>query len=173
VQDAASEGNKVNVTLIFLRDAGVAGREGRAPRTSARSSAGLDDIGTTGMNLIRENRRHPRQLRVYDRGPRRQRPQPIHIVEAARMGADVVTVPAAIIEQSFKHPLTDLGLEKFLKDWEKSQAAVKGEKPDRGLLFSPMTDKEPDPVCSRRSPTARRGVAAATSVSSRSVRPAS
>ena len=49
----------------------------------------------------------------------------IHIVEAARMGADVVTVPAAIIEQSFKHPLTDIGIEKFLKDWEKSQAAAK------------------------------------------------
>jgi transaldolase len=50
---------------------------------------------------------------------------PIHIIEAARMGADVVTVPPAIIEQSFKHPLTDIGLEKFLKDWEKSQATAK------------------------------------------------
>jgi transaldolase len=48
---------------------------------------------------------------------------PIHIVEAARMGADVVTVPPAVIEQCFKHPLTDIGLEKFLKDWEKAQAA--------------------------------------------------
>jgi transaldolase len=49
------------------------------------------------------------------------------MVEAARMGADVCTVPAAIIEQSFKHPLTDVGLEKFLKDWEKAQpAGVKG-----------------------------------------------
>ena len=47
---------------------------------------------------------------------------PIHIVEAARMGADVCTCPAAVIEQMFKHPLTDIGLEKFLKDWEKAQA---------------------------------------------------
>ena len=47
---------------------------------------------------------------------------PIHIVEAARMGADVVTVPPAVIEQCFKHPLTDIGLERFLKDWEKAQA---------------------------------------------------
>ena len=49
---------------------------------------------------------------------------PIHIVEAARMGADVVTVPSAVIEQSFKHPLTDIGLAKFLQDWEKAQAAA-------------------------------------------------
>jgi transaldolase len=48
---------------------------------------------------------------------------PIHIIEAARMGADVATAPAAVIEQCFKHPLTDVGLERFLKDWEKAQAA--------------------------------------------------
>jgi UDPglucose 6-dehydrogenase len=48
---------------------------------------------------------------------------PIHIVESARMGADVVTVPPAVIEQCFKHPLTDIGLAKFLKDWEQAQAA--------------------------------------------------
>jgi transaldolase len=48
---------------------------------------------------------------------------PIHVIEAARMGADVVTVPPAVIEQCFKHPLTDIGLEKFLKDWEKAQGA--------------------------------------------------
>jgi len=48
---------------------------------------------------------------------------PMHIVEAARMGADICTCPAALIEQLFKHPLTDIGLEKFLKDWEKAQAA--------------------------------------------------
>ena len=48
---------------------------------------------------------------------------PMHIVEAARMGADICTCPAAVIEALFKHPLTDIGLEKFLKDWEKAQAA--------------------------------------------------
>jgi transaldolase len=48
---------------------------------------------------------------------------PIHVIEAARMGADVVTAPPAVIEQCFKHPLTDIGLERFLKDWEKAQAA--------------------------------------------------
>ena len=49
---------------------------------------------------------------------------PQHIVEAARMGADVCTCPAKVIEQMFHHPLTDSGLERFLKDWEKAQAAA-------------------------------------------------
>jgi transaldolase len=48
---------------------------------------------------------------------------PIHVIEAARMGADIVTVPPAVIDQLFKHPLTDVGLERFLKDWEKAQGA--------------------------------------------------
>ncbi len=47
---------------------------------------------------------------------------PIHIVEAARMGADICTCPPAVIDQLFNHPLTTIGLEKFLKDWEKAQA---------------------------------------------------
>jgi transaldolase len=48
---------------------------------------------------------------------------PMHIVEAARIGADICTCPASVIEACFRHPLTDIGLEKFLKDWEQAQAA--------------------------------------------------
>jgi len=83
----------------------------------------LDDVGTTGMNLVREivdifdNFEFSTEVLVASVR------NPIHVVEAARMGADVVTVPAAVIEQCFKHPLTDIGLERFLKDWEKTQAA--------------------------------------------------
>jgi transaldolase len=51
----------------------------------------------------------------------------IHIVEAARMGADICTCPAAVIEGMFKHPLTDIGLERFLKDWEKAQAVAQSK----------------------------------------------
>ena len=47
---------------------------------------------------------------------------PIHIIEAAKLGADICTCPPAVIDQLFNHPLTNIGLEKFLKDWEKSQA---------------------------------------------------
>jgi transaldolase len=122
----AGEGKKVNVTLIFSpTQAWLAAKVGA---TYVSPFVGrLDDVGTTGMNLIREivdifdNYDYETQVLVASVR------NPIHMVEAARMGADVCTVPAAIIEQSFKHPLTDVGLEKFLKDWEKSQAAaVKG-----------------------------------------------
>jgi transaldolase len=85
----------------------------------------LDDVGTTGMTLIREivdifdNFEYATEVLVASVR------HPIHVIEAARMGADVVTAPAAVIEQCFKHPLTDIGLERFLKDWEKAQAALK------------------------------------------------
>jgi transaldolase len=120
----ASEGKKVNVTLIF--SAAQAWLAAKAGATYVSPFVGrLDDIGATGMNVIREivdileNYEYPTEVLVASVR------NPIHIIEAARMGADVVTVPPAIIEQSFKHPLTDIGLEKFLKDWEKSQATAK------------------------------------------------
>ena len=119
----SGEGIRVNVTLIF--SATQAWLAAKAGASYVSPFVGrLDDIGTTGMNLVREivdifdNAEYPTEVLVASVR------NPIHIVEAARMGADVVTVPPAVIEQSFKHPLTDIGLEKFLKDWEKSQAAT-------------------------------------------------
>src|SRR5678809_775897 len=118
----SSEGTRVNVTLIF--SATQAWLAAKAGASYVSPFVGrLDDIGTTGMNLIREivdifdNFEFSTEVLVASVR------HPIHIIEAARMGADVATVPAAVIEQCFKHPLTDIGLEKFLKDWEKAQAA--------------------------------------------------
>jgi len=118
----ASEGHRVNVTLIFsATQAWLAAKVGAAYVSPFVGR--LDDIGTTGMNLIRElvdifdNYEFGTEVLVASVR------NPVHIIEAARMGADVVTVPPAVIEQCFKHPLTDLGLERFLKDWEKAQAA--------------------------------------------------
>ena len=118
----AGEGTRVNVTLIFsATQAWIAAKSGA---TYVSPFVGrLDDIATPGMNLIREivdifdNFEYATEVLVASVR------NPVHIVEAARMGADVVTVPAAVIEQCFKHPLTDIGLEKFLKDWEKAQGA--------------------------------------------------
>jgi transaldolase len=117
----ASDGHRVNVTLIFsATQAWFAAKVGAAYVSPFVGR--LDDIGTTGMNLIREivdifdNFEYSTEVLVASVR------NPIHIVEAARMGADVVTVPSAVIEQSFKHPLTDIGLARFLADWEKAQA---------------------------------------------------
>jgi transaldolase len=120
----ASEGTRVNVTLIFSpTQAWLAAKVGAAYVSPFVGR--LDDVGTTGMNLIREivdifdNFEYATEVLVASVR------HPIHIIESARMGADVVTCPPAVIEQSFKHPLTDIGLAKFLADWEKAQAAVK------------------------------------------------
>ncbi len=116
----ASEGTRVNVTLIFsATQAWLAAKVGASYVSPFVGR--LDDIGTTGMTLIREivdifdNFEYATEVLVASVR------HPIHVVEAARMGADVVTCPPAVIEQCFKHPLTDIGLEKFLKDWEKAQ----------------------------------------------------
>jgi len=120
----ASEGTRVNVTLIFSpTQAWLAAKVGAAYVSPFVGR--LDDVGTTGMNLIREivdifdNYEFSTEVLVASVR------HPIHIVEAARMGADVATCPPAVIEQCFKHPLTDIGLAKFLADWEKAQAATK------------------------------------------------
>lgn len=118
----AGEGHRVNVTLIFSpTQAWLAAKAGAAYVSPFVGR--LDDVGTNGMTLIREI------VEIFDNGEYATEVlaasirHPIHIVEAARLGADVVTVPPAVIEQCFKHPLTDLGLERFLKDWENAQAA--------------------------------------------------
>jgi transaldolase len=118
----AAEGQHVNVTLIF--SATQAWLAAKAGASYVSPFVGrLDDIATTGMNVVHEivdifdNFEFTTEVLVASVR------SPIHIVEAARMGADVVTVPAAVIEQCFKHPLTDIGLERFLKDWEKAQTA--------------------------------------------------
>ena len=119
----AGEGTRVNVTLIFsATQAWLAAKVGASYVSPFVGR--LDDVGTTGMNLIREivdifdNFDYSTEVLVASVR------NPIHVVEAARMGADVVTAPPAVIEQCFKHPLTDIGLERFLKDWEKAQAAA-------------------------------------------------
>ncbi len=118
----SSEGIRVNVTLIF--SAVQAWLAAKAGASYVSPFVGrLDDIGNDGMQVVREivnlfdNAEYPTEVLVASVR------HPIHVIEAARMGADIVTVPPAVVEQCFKHPLTDIGLEKFLKDWEKAQGA--------------------------------------------------
>jgi transaldolase len=118
----SSEGKKVNVTLVFSATQALLAAKVGATYVSPFVGR-LDDIATSGMNLIAEivdifgNYDFTTEVLVASVR------HPIHIVEAARMGADICTCPAAVIEAMFKHPLTDIGLERFLKDWEKAQAA--------------------------------------------------
>jgi transaldolase len=117
----AGERLKVNVTLVFTPAQALLA--GKAGATFVSPFVGrLDDVSTNGMDLIRDiveiydNYEFPTEVLVASCR------HPIHIVEAARMGADICTAPAAVLDQLFNHPLTNIGLEKFLKDWEKAQA---------------------------------------------------
>jgi transaldolase len=116
----SGEGIRVNVTLCF--SAAQALLAAKAGATYISPFVGrLDDIGTTGMDLIRQiveiYRNYPFKTEVLVASCR----NPIHVIEAARMGAGIATCPPAVIDQMFNHPLTNIGLEKFLKDWEKAQ----------------------------------------------------
>jgi transaldolase len=120
----SSEGTPVNVTLIFSATQALLAAKVGASYVSPFVGR-LDDIATDGMHLIEEiveifdNYEFGTEVLVASCR------HPIHIVTAARLGADICTCPPAVIDQLFKHPLTDIGLEKFLKDWEKSQAVAR------------------------------------------------
>ena len=112
-----SDGTMVNVTLCF--SAAQALLAAKAGATFISPFVGRhDDVGFDGMALIAD-------IRLiydnYDYGTQilvASVRHPMHVVEAAKIGADVMTAPPKIIHQLFKHPLTDAGLEAFLKDWE-------------------------------------------------------
>lgn len=118
----SSEGIRVNVTLCFSPTQALIAAKVGATYISPFVGR-LDDIATSGMHLIQEivdiyeNYRFKTEVLVASVR------HPIHVVEAARMGADICTCPAAVIEAMFRHPLTDVGIERFLKDWEKAQGA--------------------------------------------------
>ena len=118
----ASEGIRVNVTLIFSPTQALFAAKVGAAYVSPFVGR-LDDIASDGMGLIAADRRDLRPLRVHDRSARRERALADAHRRGGAHGRDVCTCPPAVIEACFKHPLTDIGLEKFLKDWEKAQAA--------------------------------------------------
>ena len=113
------EGTKVNVTLCF--SAAQALLAAKAGATYISPFIGrLDDIGQNGMQLIQDivqiYGNYGYETQVLAASIR----HPMHIVDCALFGADVVTVPLKVIQQLVKHPLTDKGLEGFLSDWKKS-----------------------------------------------------
>ena len=117
----SGEGIKVNVTLCFSSAQALLAAKVGATYISPFVGR-LDDIATSGMELIRDI------VMIYDNYNFKTEVlvascrHPIHIVEAAKMGADICTCPPSVIDMLYNHPLTNIGLEKFLKDWEKSQA---------------------------------------------------
>ena len=118
VRACAEEGIKTNVTLCFSPTQALLAAKAGAAYISPFVGR-LDDIAIDGMELIHQivtiYRNYGFATEVLVASVR----NPIHIVEAAMMGAHVATVPFAVLQQLVKHPLTDSGLTKFLADWEK------------------------------------------------------
>ncbi len=116
------EGTPVNVTLCFSAAQAILAAKAGATYISPFIGR-LDDVGQNGMDLIAEiaeiYSNYNWKTEILAASIR----HPIHIVEAARLGAHVATMPFKVLEQLIKHPLTDRGLEQFLADWRKREAA--------------------------------------------------
>ena len=114
----SSEGIPVNVTLIFSANQALLAAKAGAKYVSPFIGR-LDDIGQNGMHLISEIKEI---FSNYDFGTQilvASVRHPVHVVDAAKIGADVVTLPPAVLDKMMSHPLTKIGLENFLVDWNK------------------------------------------------------
>jgi transaldolase len=118
----AGDGIRVNVTLIFSPTQALFAAKVGASYVSPFVGR-LDDIASDGMRLVEEISTIFKQYAFTTEILVASVRSPMHIVQAAMMGADICTCPASVIDACFNHPLTDIGLQKFLKDWEKAQTA--------------------------------------------------
>ena len=113
-----SECIMTNMTLVFSANQAVLAAKAGASYVSPFIGR-LDDIGNEGMQIIREiteiYSHYDFNTEILVASVR----NPIHVVDAAMLGADIVTLPFAVLKQMIRHSLTDTGLERFIKDWEK------------------------------------------------------
>ncbi|OJH40131.1 fructose-6-phosphate aldolase [Cystobacter ferrugineus] len=124
VKTLTAEGIKTNVTLCFSANQALLAAKAGATYISPFVGR-LDDISQDGMELIAHiieiYQNYDFQTQVLVASVR----NPVHVLQAARMGADVATLPFNVIAQLANHPLTDAGIKKFLADWEKVPKAAK------------------------------------------------
>jgi transaldolase len=120
----SSEGTMVNVTLCFSAAQALLAAKAGASFISPFIGR-LDDIGQNGMELIADI------VQIYSNYPAIKTEvlaasirHPIHLIEAAKLGADVATIPPSVIKQLYHHPLTDKGLAAFLSDWAKTGQSI-------------------------------------------------
>ncbi len=119
------DGIRINVTLVFSPAQAILAAEIGAYIVSPFLGR-IDDVASDGMHVLRQI------CEIYDVQGYETNVlaaslrHPMHVVEAALAGADIATMPYAVFMQLVKHPLTDIGLEKFLQDWEALQKELKG-----------------------------------------------
>ena len=119
VHTLSAENIKTNVTLCFSSAQALLAAKAGATFISPFVGR-LDDVGQDGMQLIEDvveiYQNFDFDTKVLVASVR----HPLHVVQSAQIGADVVTIPFSVLEKLYRHPLTDIGLEKFLADWEKT-----------------------------------------------------
>ncbi|AEA33533.1 fructose-6-phosphate aldolase [Hippea maritima] len=113
----ASEGVRVNMTLIFSPSQALLAAKAGARYVSPFIGR-LDDISTDGLDMVSDIRavldNYDFECEIIAASIR----HPLHVIEAAKMGVDIATIPPDVMDKLFNHPLTDIGLDKFLRDWE-------------------------------------------------------
>jgi transaldolase len=119
----AKEGIRVNSTLVFSATQAMIVAKAGAYYVSPFLGR-LDDISQDGMQLIRDIVQIYRNYSFGTQVLAASLRHPLHVLEAAKLGADIGTMPFKVFEQLFRHPLTDRGLELFLKDWEKARETL-------------------------------------------------
>jgi transaldolase len=132
VRKLTDEGIRVNVTLCFTATQAILAAEAGASMISPFLGR-LDDVATDGLRLLSDIceiyaiQGYPTQVLAASLR------HPVHVVEAAKMGADIATMPFKVFEMLVKHPLTDSGFDRFIDDWEKA-------KPHLGELLPSMQE---------------------------------
>jgi transaldolase len=114
----SSEGIRVNMTLVFSANQAMLAAKVGASYVSPFIGR-LDDQSQDGIELVRDIRTIYGQYGFKTEILVASVRHPVHVLEAAKLGADIATMPMAVMEKLVQHPLTDLGLAKFLKDWQK------------------------------------------------------
>ena len=117
VKKLREEGIETNVTLVFSANQALLAAKAGASYVSPFIGR-LDDIGNEGMSLIRDINQIFKNYQYNTKILVASIRHPIHVIEAAKLGADVVTLPPDILGKMFLHPLTDKGLKNFISDWE-------------------------------------------------------
>ncbi len=118
VKIVKAKGIKTNVTLCFSPSQALLAAKAGADYISPFIGR-LDDISQVGMDLICDIKQIYSNYNFKTQIIVASVRNPIHVVDAAKIGADIATVPFAVIEQLIKHPLTDIGIQRFLDDWKK------------------------------------------------------
>ena len=125
----SQEGIRVNMTLIFSPTQALLAAKAGAAMVSPFVGR-LDDAGQVGMDEVRKIVQIFRTYHLTTEVLAASIRHPVHVVEAAQAGADISTIPFKVLQQMVNHPLTDLGIERFLLDWEK----LKKEVPDLSII---------------------------------------